>query len=1067
MDKVDLNTATFEQLRALLGLTASDYKALEAARPLSTPADVARALPARLQGRATSTEIPKRDINEATEAEVSELAGVSLEAARAIKEHGPYDFMSELAALPSVRAVLPQVAAVFAAPPRSYVDKLTNRRVVLSPDPARVVIAGEKGAESDAEGAGAQQSLRRMGLEPVLRSKSASGITVYALPEAEAAGDVLQRLKTMFGGLVTPVFRDASGADRYMDPRYCVVQFQRGTPDEVQRDILGELGLAIEQRFRTPGFYLLRVPGGTQAALFQKLDALNARAEVKFVEPNYRGFDDIESPGAAPLAGPPPGAAWHLGMLRVDEAWRRGTGSGDVIIAVLDSGVDAAHPALQGAIVPRGNADDWDFTIDGGEAPEDEMGHGTFIAGLLVGNGALGVRGICPGCQVLPLKVPLLGERDSYIRRREALLYAVDTLPPGKRLVVNMSWKTAGDIALLRDAIETAAAAGAVLVASAGNTPQRANEPHYPSDYEQVISVAAVDARRKRSWFSFYGDQVDLAAPGGTDVGGPDERLFSAAPGGDVVDSCGTSFAAPQVAGVAALLLSAFPALTPADVRRALESSAAPLAEDGLGKGLVDAAAALAAAERLALGKGAVRASGDEPARATTALAAINQLDVDALVQRYGLLPISARIIAARRPWPSIDAVRGVLGVTGEQMRRLEEDGALVAANDAEALAATSEQAALDPVRHGVLPVLQWSTTESFQASLFDGHRERTTASFQRAVARFVKAGVGQRLSRLVAELPRDALDRLILSPEAVRRLRSGETTDLSFFLVAVLAEHRRLGGVSGLEEPVWSALGDMYLPAGARGPLPPPGELRVWRDGAAYSAPRLGGGVVLDLASPAARAPVPNVVLGEFTPYTEREARALVDKLGAAVDVIDRACPAAARLFRRFVSVIVVRKDDRAPNSLANFSANDQPGRITLVNAHAPYFTPAVLADRIVHESIHSFLYIVEATHSFTPDERAIDAIESRSPWTGNMLSLHSFLHACLVWFGLWKFWERARAARVLPEEVSAGLDRAQKGFRDPALPGLIERVLPFVSAEARALFPALVRDVRAGVYG
>ena len=396
-----------------------------------------------------------------------------------------------------------------------------------------------------------------------------------------------------------PGFQDNTSTKLFLHPTNCLAQFLTTVPVATQESVISGLGLTIVERHRTPGLYTLEVPQATTdpSALTLAINGLNARPEVKFAEPNFLGFDDLESPmpPAAPAVGSTNAGsdlAWNLGLVRVPDVWDYGRGSPDVILAVIDTGVELDNPSLAGGILPRAADDDWNFTDDGSPVPADDEGHGTFIAGLLVGNGARGVQGICLGCRLLPLKIPLQGEPNTYARRRDAILYALDRVPAGGRLVMNISWKTTGDVGLIRDALAIAAAQGAIIAASAGNFPDRPNEPHYPSDYPSVISVAAVGPTKRRASYSYFGDAVGLSAPGG-DSAVPSGSLTSVALGGATTQDSGTSFAAPHVVGIAALLLSDVPVLTAAQVRSILESTASPLADPGMGKGLVDAAAAL------------------------------------------------------------------------------------------------------------------------------------------------------------------------------------------------------------------------------------------------------------------------------------------------------------------------------------------------------------------------------------------------------------------------------------------------------------------------------------------
>jgi subtilisin family serine protease len=315
----------------------------------------------------------------------------------------------------------------------------------------------------------------------------------------------------------------------------------------------------------------------------------------------------------------------------------------------------------------RGTGDNWNFADGDAPDPVDEEGHGTFIAGVLVGNGIGGICGVCPGCRILPLKILLSGD---YAARRDAILYAVSRVSPGQRLVLNLSWKISGDVALIRDAIMTAAAAGAIVVTSAGNDIRgaHANLPHFPSDYPAAISVAAVGPDGKRPGYSYFGDEVDIAAPGGVTPDSAAVGILSAVRGGSAGTDCGTSFAAPHVAGAAALLFSRNPTWPATQVRFALESSARPLAEPGLGRGLVDVGAALNA---LPAGPPFDEHSGASTGGRAETLAFLNTADPGELASRYGLLPFTARLLVARRPFGTIDDIRGTLGLTDEQFARL------------------------------------------------------------------------------------------------------------------------------------------------------------------------------------------------------------------------------------------------------------------------------------------------------------------------------------------------------------------------------------------------------------
>jgi subtilisin family serine protease len=392
---------------------------------------------------------------------------------------------------------------------------------------------------------------------------------------------------------------------------------------------------------------------------------------VEYAEPNFLGFDDMES--VFPVTS---GSRWHLDLIRLQTAWQYGKGSPDVLVAIIDSGVDLTHPALRPAILSPQPGDDWDFTAEGGNDPVDEDGHGTFIAGILAGNGTSDVQGICPGCRVLPLRIPLSGQANSYARRADAILYAVN-YAAGRRLVINTSWKTTGDVAVVRRAIATAIERGAVVVASAGNDPERRDQPHFPSDYPGVLSVAAVGPDRSRAEYSFYGDRIDVAAPGGTgaDKNDPAEDLLSTAPSGQFLIAFGTSFAAPHVAALAALILSQNRALTPAQVAAIIRDTAVSLSADGVGRGLIDAGAAVLRARPAGTTTPTTTTTTTVPTPPATGvpagLAAINRGDVATLTSAFGLRALTAQLLVAKRPIDDVTRIRNTLGLTAAQYAAL------------------------------------------------------------------------------------------------------------------------------------------------------------------------------------------------------------------------------------------------------------------------------------------------------------------------------------------------------------------------------------------------------------
>ncbi|THV42321.1 S8 family serine peptidase [Glycomyces buryatensis] len=299
----------------------------------------------------------------------------------------------------------------------------------------------------------------------------------------------------------------------------------------------------------------------------------------------------------AALAAAPP--AWHLAAIGAQEAWRTSTGSG-VTVAVIDSGVDAGHPDLDGAVLPGRSYVD----TDAGEEPRllalgsdpspayerafaqaDPVGHGTAVAGLIAGRASSGHPGVAPGAKILPVRV--LDDENRYHDSAmvgQAVEWAVDNGAD----VINLSLGGHYDSRAFADAIDYAARHDVLVVACTGNQRRDgAEEPvWFPARIDNVLAVTGSDRTGERWPTAVTGSETDLAAPG-ADLAVP-------AAGGGHKQVTGTSFASAIVSGAAALVRAEHPKLSAAQVRLLLTETARG-GDSALGAGLVDAGAALAA----------------------------------------------------------------------------------------------------------------------------------------------------------------------------------------------------------------------------------------------------------------------------------------------------------------------------------------------------------------------------------------------------------------------------------------------------------------------------------------
>ncbi|GAA4665242.1 type VII secretion-associated serine protease mycosin [Streptomyces chumphonensis] len=298
---------------------------------------------------------------------------------------------------------------------------------------------------------------------------------------------------------------------------------------------------------------------------------------------------------------------WPLDAIGARQAWETTRGAG-VTVAVLDTGVDAGHPDLSGAVVEGKDM------VGLGAEPGDEAWarHGTAMAGIIAGRGhgpdrADGVLGVAPEATVLPVRV-LLEEADPAREEArdaegggalaEGIRWAVDQGADVINLSLGDDSASAHPDPEEDAAVRYALRRGAVVVASAGNGGEDGDPVSYPAAYPGVIAVTAVDRYGERAPFSTSRWYATVAAPGkDVVIADPDRRYYR---------GWGTSAAAAVVSGTVALVRSAHPELSPAQIKRLLADTAdatpAGGRSDALGTGVVDAAAAVEVAATLELG---------------------------------------------------------------------------------------------------------------------------------------------------------------------------------------------------------------------------------------------------------------------------------------------------------------------------------------------------------------------------------------------------------------------------------------------------------------------------------
>lgn len=345
-------------------------------------------------------------------------------------------------------------------------------------------------------------------------------------------------------------------------------------------DLAKRVGGKVEGTLPALGVTALQVaPDQAGAAL----DTLRQQADVEYAE------RDPLVQLAAPSAGWRPNdplfeSQWALARLGVSNAWDVTRGDPSIIVAVLDTGVEATHDDLRSQLVPG-----WDF-VRRTPQPDDDNGHGTHVTGIVAAtaDNGIGISGVAPSARVMPVKVVTGAGIGSHYFIAQGIEYAIRN----HARIINLSLGGYEPSDTLRRAIDYAWDSGALVVAAGGN--ENTSSPIYPAAWPNVVGVGATNVDDSRAPFSNFGDDVTVVAPG--------VAILSTIPGNQYEAWPGTSMATPLVSGVAALLWSRYPMLSNAEVRDLLIRTAdkiGPLPYDASGRnpdygyGLVNAARAV------------------------------------------------------------------------------------------------------------------------------------------------------------------------------------------------------------------------------------------------------------------------------------------------------------------------------------------------------------------------------------------------------------------------------------------------------------------------------------------
>ncbi len=450
------------------------------------------------------------------------------------------------------------------------------------------------------------------------------GALIAALLSFVVMQGLTQEAKTQTEGEAgDPTYQE--GAQQAFASGEIIVKLEEDASQEDLRDLNRRTDASVEEDLPQSEVSVVDLP--QDLSVSEAVSAYEASPEIEYAEPNF-----VLKPAAVPndpsfsmmYALNNTGQTGGVKDADIDapKAWDTTTGSDDVVVAVIDEGVDISHPDLRDKIwtnaaeVAGNGVDDdgngyvddvngWDFVNDDASVydPDPLTGtgdeHGTHVAGTIAaaGDNGTGITGVSWRTRIMPLK--FLGVDGGYTSDAiEAINYAVDK---GVK-ISNNSWGGGGKSQALQDAIARADSSGHLFVAAAGNGgadgvgDDNDATPHYPSSYSNpnIVAVAATDDRDTLASFSNFGvTSVDLAAPG--------VRILSTLPGDAYGSYSGTSMATPHVTGVAALVKSRNLTLGDAKIKAKLlkrVDEKAGLAGKVLAAGRLNAARAVAVSTR-------------------------------------------------------------------------------------------------------------------------------------------------------------------------------------------------------------------------------------------------------------------------------------------------------------------------------------------------------------------------------------------------------------------------------------------------------------------------------------
>jgi len=335
-------------------------------------------------------------------------------------------------------------------------------------------------------------------------------------------------------------------------PDEIIVKFKKGVSKNAISALHQQEGAQVKETSKY-GYQVLKVKKGSVEEMIAEY---KKNGNVEYAEPNYY-FHAMWTPNDPAFSS----QQWGPQKIQAPAAWDITRGSSSVKIAIVDTGVQANHPDLNGKVV-----NGYDF-VDDDTVAQDGNGHGTHCAGIAaaVTNNGTGIAGVAPNATILAVRVLNNSGSGTLDDVAAGIRYAADA---GAQ-VISLSLGGSSGTSTLQSAVDYAWSRGSVVVAAAGNS--NTSAPSYPAYYSNAIAVASTTSSDTRSSFSNYGSWVDVAAPGSS--------IYSTYPTSTYATLSGTSMATPHVAGLAALLASQ--GRSNSNIRAAIENTADAISGTG------------------------------------------------------------------------------------------------------------------------------------------------------------------------------------------------------------------------------------------------------------------------------------------------------------------------------------------------------------------------------------------------------------------------------------------------------------------------------------------------------